>query len=210
MTERAPEPSFDRRRQAGVWILACLMGALVLPSASAIAQKPSALPAGTATAITFRGTDYVHRWSQQGQNEFTPAGESDLAHWRDMVTINVHESVGNGEELATLANSVLGNYQNHGKILRTDSKPRTAQQNAEHLIVAVLGDRAFLEAAFARFLLADGKGIVVVYSHRIYGENAGPSMSGWLQANGPTTESALMAWGGLPSVAALGTLPQSR
>ena len=152
----------------------------------------------------------MHRWSSKGQNEFTPAGDSDLARWRDMVTINVHERVGNGEELATLANNVLGNYQSHGKILRTDSKPRTSQQNAEHLIVAVLGNPAFLEAAFARFLLADGKGVVIVYSHRIYGENAGPPMSDWLKANGPTTESALMAWGGLPSVAALGKLPQSR
>jgi hypothetical protein len=76
--------------------------------------------------------------------------------------------------------------------------------------VAVLGDPAFLEAAFARFLLADGNGVVVVYSHRVYGQNAGPAMSDWLQANGPTIEKALMDWARLPSVGDLRRLPQSR
>ena len=161
-------------------------------------------------AISFRGTDYVHRWSRNGQNEFTPAGDGDLAHWRDMVTINVHESATNGDQLAEVANKVVAKYQGHGKILRTDSKPRTRQRPAEHLIVAVLGDPAFLEAAFARFLLADGNGLAVVYSHRVYGQNAGPAMSDWLQANGPTIEKALMDWAGLPSVADLRRLPQSR
>jgi len=188
----------------------CCTAVFILASAFAAAQTSSVSPPVNAMAITFRGTDYVHRWSRNGQNEFTPAGDSDLARWRDMVTINVHESVGNGEQLAELANSVLTNYQGHGKIVRTDSKPRTQQQAAEHFIGAVLGNPAFLEAAFARFLLVDGKGLVVVYSHRVYGQNAGPAMSDWLQANGPATEKALMGWGGLPSVAELRKLPQSR
>jgi hypothetical protein len=183
---------------------------LLFASAVAAAQSQKVSPSVGTTAITFRGTDYVHRWSRNGQNEFTPAGEGDLARWRDMVTINVHENVGNGEQLAEVANSVLANYQSHGKIVRTDSKPRTQQRPAEHLIVAVLGDPAVLEAAFARFLLVDGNGLVVVYSHRVYGQSAGPAMSDWLQANGPTIEKALMGWAGLPSVADLRRLPQSR
>ena len=184
--------------------------ALLHATAPAHAQKPSGSPAGGPLSLDFHGTTYVHRWSRDGQNEFTPDGERDLTRWRDMVTVNVHDNVADGDRLAELANRVLANYQNNGKVLRTDSKPRTPQRPAEHLVVAVLGRPAFLEAAFARFLLVDGKGLVVVYSHRIYSEAAGPAMSEWLQANGPTMETALMSWSGLPSIAALKTLPQSK
>jgi hypothetical protein len=61
------------------------------------------------------------------------------AAWRDMLTVNVFEGVRTGEELAEVANKVLGNYQARGKVLRTDSKPGTADRRAEHLIVAALG-----------------------------------------------------------------------
>lgn len=32
-----------------------------------------------------------------------------------MVTINVNEAVRNGDQLAALANSILANYEKHGK-----------------------------------------------------------------------------------------------
>jgi hypothetical protein len=163
-----------------------------------------------AATLSFGGTEYVHRWSKDGQNEFTPPSDADLSRWRDMVTINVHEKVRNGDQLAEFANRVLSNYQSHGKIIRTDSRARTPQRPAEHLIVAVLGDSGFLEAAFARFVLVDGVGFVAVYSHRIYGKEAGPPMSVWLESNGPSTEKTLMAWDRMPSLAALKQLPQGK
>lgn len=184
----------------------------------AVALPAAAAPAGTAGAsrptggmtLRFDGVDYLHRWSKDGQNEFTPKSDPDLAKWRDMVTVNVFEAVRTGEQLAEVANKVLGNYQARGKILRTDSKPRTADRPAEHLIVAALGDPAFLEAAFARLLLVDGAGYVVVRSHRVYGKAAGPEMSDWLKANGPQVEKALMEWNQVPSRDALKRLPQGR
>jgi hypothetical protein len=160
--------------------------------------------------LSFGGVDYLHRWSKDGQNEFTPKSDPDLAAWRDMVTVNVFETVATGEQLAELANRVLGNYQASGKILRTDSKPRTADRPAEHLLVAALGNPAFLEAAFARLLLKDGAGYVVVRSHRVYGKAAGPAMSEWLQANGPEVEKTLMEWNQVPARDALKRLPQSK
>jgi hypothetical protein len=166
-------------------------------------------PSPIARSLAFGGTTYVHRWSQNGQNEFTPPSDADLARWRDMVTINVNEHVRTGDDLAALANGVLGNYRKFGKIVRTDSKPRTAQHPAEHLVVAVLGDPGFLEAAFARFVLVDGGALVIVYSHRIYASKAGDAMSQWLSANGPSVERTLMDWDGAPSIAALRRLPQS-
>ena len=126
-----------------------------------------------------------------------------------MVTINVHESVRTGEQLADIANRVVGNYQQHGKIVRTDSRPRTPEKPAEHLIVALLGTPNFIEAAFARCLLGNGVGTVAVYSHRVYGKDAGAAMGEWLKANGPATEKTLMNWNGIPAPAALKALPQS-
>src|SRR4051812_29731045 len=72
------------------------------------------------STLTFGGVEYLHRWSKAGQNEFTPASDSDLARWHDMITIDVHDAVRNGDQLAEVANRVLGNYQSHGKIVRTD------------------------------------------------------------------------------------------
>jgi len=189
---------------SGVFVGACLLMASVLIAQSTDARSKEAI------TINFRGTDFVHRWSKDNQNEFTPRSDSDLAKWRDMVTVNVHESVANGDQLAEVANRILGNYQRRGKILRTDSKPRTPDRPAEHLIVAALGDPNFLEAAFARCVLVNGVGFVTVYSHRVYGQAAGPEMSEWLKANGVPVEKALMEWDKLPSAASLKRLPQSK
>ena len=174
-----------------------------------IASAQSVSSGPDAVAVVFRSIEYEHRWSKDGQNEFTPHGETDLTSWNDMVTLNVYETVSTGEQLADVANKVLANYQRNGKILRTDSKPRTADSPAEHLVAAVLGSPTFLEAAFARLVLVDGVGTVVVYSHRVYGKPAGPAMSDWLKANGPQVESALMAWNPIPKPKALKRLPQS-
>jgi hypothetical protein len=176
---------------------------LFVLSANGFAQQTTPL------TITFAGSDYIHRWSKGGQHEFTPKGQEDLTKWITMVTLNVYESARTGEQLAEMANQVLGNYQQTGKIVRTDSKPRTDKSEAEHLAVAVLGTPEFLEAVFARFLVHEGRGVVVVHSKRVYGAKAGNEMSAWLEKNGPDTERALMAWTGIPRLAALSALPQS-
>jgi len=152
--------------------------------------------------LGFNGSEYSFRWTDGSQYEFVPPAQSDLSTWRDMLTINFHETASTGEKLAEVANRVLSTYQKHGKVVRTNSKPRTASEPAEHLVVAVLGDREFLEAAFARILLVDAVGTVVVYSHRIYGKPAGAGMSEWLDKNGTQVEDALMKWW-VPSLASL-------
>jgi hypothetical protein len=140
-----------------------LAGCLLAALAASPAPPVSANPAAT---ISFNGTDYFHRWSKDGQHEYTPKGEEDLSAWTSMVTIVVHDWARNGDQLAELANRVLGNYQARGKILRTLSRPRTRDQEAEHFAVVVFGDPKFLEAAFARMLLAESQGVVIVYSRR--------------------------------------------
>ncbi|WP_284617795.1 hypothetical protein [Aquabacterium humicola] len=180
---------------------------LPLLAAPVAMLPPSPAAAAGPMTLRLRGTDYLHRWSKDGQHEFTPADQPDLQAWRDMLTINVHRGAATGEQLAEVANRVVGNYQRHGRILRTDSRPRTAQQPAEHFVAAALGDPRFIEAVFARFVLRDGVGLVLVASHREYGAKAGPAASAWLGANGVAMEDALRAWTQWPGAAELDKLP---
>ena len=157
--------------------------------------------------LNFNRTEYVHRWSQNDLHEFTPPGQEDLSKWTDMLTINFYPQVKTGEGLALVANQVLENYKTqNGRVLKTDSVPRTVEKPAEHLIVVVFGRPTFLEAVEARFKLVNGKGVSIIYSHRVYGKEVGPAMSIWLKENGPSIEKALMGWE-FPS--SLGSLQKS-
>lgn len=177
--------------------------------AFAFALMPTLAQAVGANELSLDGVNYLHRWSKNGQNEFTPPAESDLSRWNDMITINVIDKVSDGDKLAELANRILGTYQAAGKILRTNSIPRTQTRPAEHFIGAVLGSQGFLEAVFARVVLMDGTGLVIVHSHRLYGQKMGPEMADWLRKNGPRSEQVLMDWNNMPSPVELRKLPQS-
>ena len=50
----------------------------------------------------------------------------------------------------------------------------------------------FIEVAFTRLKIIDGIGISTVYSHRVYGEKVGDTMSEWLKNNGSRIEKLLM------------------
>lgn len=148
-----------------------------------------------AAAFSFSGVEYFHRFTKDGQREYTPRGQEDLKAWSDMVTIHVYRNVKDGEALAATANAVLETYKaNKAMVVKTDSVPRSQGKPAEHLIVVLFPRPGFIEAAFARFVMRDGAGASVIYSHRIYGRKAGNPMSAWLEKNGPTAEQALMTW----------------
>jgi hypothetical protein len=193
--------------------LLCAFAALALLASAPVAAKeaPKAAPKAVAPMkLKFSGAEYVHRWSKAGQNEFTPTVQTDLKAWVDMVTIVVNEKVVNGDQLATLANNVVGNYDKAGEIIRTDSKPRTDHVEAEHFIAALLPANGVSEAVFARVFLHEGKGVVVVYSHRAYGERSANTIGSFMDHNGEATERALMSWQGMPKLAQLRALPQAK
>lgn len=160
-----------------------------------------------APALAFNDATYFHRWSQKGQHEFTPRGDEDLAAWKDMMTINVHDQVRTGDDLADLAKGLLANYGKHGYVMRTLSKPRTDKSEAEHFAAAVLEGKNLLEVAFARLLLHEGRGVIVVYSKRFYGDNATEEMKPWFKANAVKIERVLVSWNGIPSLGVLKALP---
>jgi len=150
-------------------------------------------PDAAGTSLTFAGAEYFHRWSNDSQNEFTPAGQEDLDRWTDMVTILRYRNVAEGEGLAATANAVLENYKANGAmVLKTNSVPQTEDRPAEHFVAAVFSRPEFSEAVFARFRMAEGFGSCIIYSHRKYGRKI--DMSAWLQKNDPLIEKELMSW----------------
>jgi hypothetical protein len=164
------------------------------------AEESSAAGPEPKEAFVFRDVGYFHRWSKNDQHEFTPEKQEDLDKWSEMITVNGYPDVGDGERLAATANAVLENYKRHqATVLKTRSIPRTADRPAEHFIAVLFTRPNFIEAAFARFKMVDGKGCSVVYSHRIYGEKIEDQMSAWLSANGQEIEKALMEWSSMPS-----------
>ena len=180
--------------------------------AGALPVHPACAQAGDAAAppsLDFAGTRYLHRWSQAGQNEFTPAPQADLKQWHDMVTINVYDDVRTGEQLANVANNVLVAYQKAGIIVRTSSLPAQPGRPAQHMVVAVLSAPGVSELVFTRFVLAPEAGEAIVYSHRVYSMKPDAAASAWFKAHDLETEKALMMWEGMPSVPALRALPQT-
>jgi hypothetical protein len=173
---------------------------LVAGSSALRAEEQQSASSLNQAAFVFKGHKYFHRWSKNDQHEFTPDGQEDLEKWSDMITMNVYSEVDDGEGLAKAANAVLDNYKSHqGRVLKTSSVPRVSNRPAEHLIVVQFTRPSFVEVAFARFKLIDGKGCSFVYSHRMYGEKTGDQMSAWLSANGHEAEKALLEWREMPS-----------
>jgi hypothetical protein len=179
-------------------------GLLIIGCCLAQAKESDAAGPSSKQAFVFMDVGYFHRWSKDDQHEFTPEKQTDLNKWSDMITVNGYPDVSDGEGLATTANAVLDNYKNHqAKVLKTNSVERTADRPAEHLIAVVFGRPDFIEVAFARFKLVDGKGFSCIYSHRIYGKKIGDEMSTWLKGNGEKIEEALMEWNSMPSLSPL-------
>jgi hypothetical protein len=134
-----------------------------------------------------------------GQYEFTPAGQTDLNAWSQMVTLIEYRKVRTGEDLAKTANAVLGTYtSNGGKVLRTNSVPRTSSKPAEYFVAVILPGSHYLEAAFARFRMNGGIGTAIVYSRRFYGKTSADDFGAWAKTHGASTEQTLMQWDAMP------------
>lgn len=186
---------------------AILAFALLAPALPAWADDG---PASASTTLQFEGSSYRYRWSQDGLYEFTPAGQEDLDHWQDMLSVAIKREVQQPEQLAALANALLASYQAHGKILATDSRPMTADTPAEHLIVAAMSIEDVVEVVFARLVLVDGTGEVVVYSKRMYGKDNASEVANWINTQASTKALALTKWQHVPSASELATLPAPR
>lgn len=193
-------------------LIAAAAAAGTLSDAVAATPQPGAASSASAEAplFEFAGKPFVHRWSKNGQNEFTPPGQPDLDKWRDMVTIQVYKGMGSAEQLALVANAVLSAYQKAGLIIRSSSSKAQPGMPAEHMVVAVLSDKGLRELVFARFRLTQGAGEALIYSHRVYGMQPDNEATAWMRVNDQAAEKAMMSWTTMPSLEALRALPQDQ
>ncbi|MDA3873361.1 MAG: hypothetical protein PF795_05320 [Kiritimatiellae bacterium] len=110
-----------------------------------------------------------------------------------MLTVNIYPDAKSGDDLAGIANNILGRYQNHGAmVLRTNSIPRTDEKEAEHFIAVLFPRKEFIEIVFTRLAMMESDACSIIYSHRIYGSSAGDEASEWLQKKGEESEKVLM------------------
>ncbi len=172
-------------------VFSFLVGTFAVNS-TALADAPQVTQTKSA-AISLDNTEYFLRWSNGHQNEFTPGGQEDLDVWTDMITVFVYPDANTGEELALVANQVLGSYENNGTIIRTASVPVTPSKPAEHYIAALLGNDKLVESVQARFVLVNGIGVGIIYSHRVYGSDPNAEMIAWAKQNSVNLETKLMS-----------------
>jgi len=181
---------------------------LALASSIALAKEP-AKPA--TVRLKFDGVEYVHRTtSKSGRSDFTPASEPGPDSWRDRVTIIVRENVTSNDQLSGIAGNLFETVTDLGEVVRTDSVANPQTHTTDHFFAAKFQGKGFTQAAFARLALVEGKGMVIVYSHRSYGEHSEETSTGWMDRNGETIEGKLMSWTGMPKLAQLRALPQSK
>jgi hypothetical protein len=183
---------------------ALVLAALVSPVALA---KVPAKPA--ATKLTFNGVEYVHRSTLAGRSDFTPASQPG-ADWRDRVTIVVRENVTSSEQLSSIAGNLVETVSDLGEVVRAESAPNPRTDETEHFFAARLDGSGYTQASFARAALVEGRGMLIVYSHRSYSAHSVESSTGWMDRNGEATERALMSWTGMPKLAQLRALPESK
>jgi hypothetical protein len=176
-------------------------GGLAVGALARVPMLHGAQQAAGKAGFSFLGQQYFYRWSSNITFQFTPRGQSDLAHWTDLVSIVVYRNVTNAKGLVAVAKSVLGTQaQNKGVVLVTRSTPATPDKPAEHYLSVVLSDPTAMESEFQRFVLIQGVGYAVAYSHRIYGLKVGDQMSPWLDQNGASIEKSLMSFEPIPTV----------
>ena len=190
-------------------LVIALAGGLPLAGVAAQESAASSAAAGAMPMFEFAGKPFVHRWSHAGQHDFTPPAQTDSSKWEDMMTVQVYDKVHTPDQLAFVADSVLVAYQHGGRIIRKSRSQATPDRPTEHIVVAVLQDKGIREMVFARFRLTPEGGQAIVYSHRVYGLKPDDAASAWFRVNDLPVEKAMMAWTGIPSVAALQALPQS-
>jgi hypothetical protein len=178
----------------------------VLASSIALAKEP-AKPA--AAKLNFNGVEYVHRSSSNGRYDFTPAAQPG-ADWRDRMTIVLRENVTTPEQLSSIASNLVDTVSDVGEVVRAESVPNMRTDETEHFFAAKMQTDKYTQAAFVRLALVEGKGVLVMYSHRSYGEHSAESSTGWMDRNGEATERALMSWGGTPKLAKLRALPKAK
>lgn len=149
---------------------------------------------GTIGSIYFNGTNYFFRGLSQGdQFEFTPEGQEDLTTLTDSISVISYPTITDEEGLASVANNFITHYQSkpNAGILETSISGEKIENPGEHSIAILVVDPGFTMFGVFRLALVDGQGLGILYTHRMYGEDAGPVMREWLDYNAALLQAEL-------------------
>ncbi|MDP1581726.1 MAG: hypothetical protein Q8M02_15785 [Candidatus Didemnitutus sp.] len=173
---------------AALLLLGCLFGTL-----------SGAVPITPNSSLTFNGVSYTERFSKGDHHQLTPRGQKVLEKRIDLLTIVHHRSVKTKEALASLAKEMLSEFAAQKAVMiKTATVPMTPSHPPEFLLVAALTKAELFEVIFTRLTLTNEGAVVVSFSHREKGRNAGHQMDAWMTKTAALTEHALLTWQEIP------------
>ncbi|RMH89533.1 hypothetical protein EBB59_10610 [Lysobacter pythonis] len=184
-------------------LLMCAILALV--PGVALSGPPPIAAAGqarSAEVLSFDGVRYLHRWSKNGHNEYTPADQPDLRRWRQMLTL-IEKPGMNPRQMAQWAQATASGFEERGILFGKDQPVA-----GEYRLLGVLRDSGVVEVNYARFMQANGGAMLLMVQRRFYDDER-REMADWVRDNTPRISRRLLDWGPLPKAAALAALPQS-
>ncbi len=150
------------------------------------------LPSPSTAKVTFRGSEYLLRSSQGKTYDFTPLGQEDLSTFTDMLELNLYPAAHDQEALATITSRVRAIAQGAKATILPTSVSPSGQQPGDHFFAAVLPTPHGVDFDAIHFVLVDGQGYGVFYTHRSYGESAAGKTSEWVTKNAAEVEQQLL------------------
>ena len=157
----------------------------------------SAAIAGQPSSISFDGKQYVFRTSENSSHSFTPVEQANLSSRKDMISFVFADYVKTKSDLKSLAENLLSTYNTKGKLLKAVAGPNTSNPDW-FLLVAVMTGNNISEAIMARVSIENSIGVVMVYTHRFYGDDQGKDVVIWFEKNGYKQESNLISFVDFP------------
>lgn len=184
-----------------VVLMSGLLAVVASHAADARQVAASQQPASAQPALDFDGKRYLHRYSKNGQHEFTPAGQEDLQRWQEMMTLVVQPGF-DAARTRQWAEAMAAGYKEKGLLIQADQPP-----GGEYRMHGVLGAPGMVEVNFVRIMPHGGGALAVLVQRRFYGEES-RQMADWVRDNTPRISGLLVDWQP-PSQSAIAALRES-
>lgn len=173
----------------------------LLTSIALVLVSISAAYAGKPPAISFNGDEYAYRATESAAHQYTPTDQADLSSHKDMISFTYAEEVKTKADLKPFAEKFLAAYNGKGKIIKAIAGPDPRNPSLFLLATMTTSDKSS-EANMFLISVENQTGVVMKYSHRIYGKDQSKAVIDWFNANGHKMESTLMSFKAFPQATA--------
>ncbi|WP_415884891.1 hypothetical protein ACMXYO_09470 [Neptuniibacter sp. QD37_6] len=144
-------------------------------------------------AVTFNGDEYAYRATESSAHQYTPTDQADLSSYKDMISFTFSEEVKTKSDLKPFAEKFLAAYNGKGKIIKAIAGPDPRDPSLFLLATMTTSDKSS-EANMFLIRVENEAGVVMNYSHHIYGKDQSKAVMDWFNANGHKMESTLMSF----------------